>query len=101
MKMIMSIKIPPQKFNTHVRDGSIGALMGKILEATKPEAAYFIANDGCRGGHLIVDLKDTSQIPAYAEPWFLYFDAEVNFTPYMTAEDLANAGLEEIGKKWA
>jgi len=101
MKMLMTIKMPPQKFNNHVRDGSIGELMGRIMETLKPQAAYFTAQGGTRGGILIIDLKDTSQLPFYAEPWFLYFDAEVEFHPYMTPEDLANAGLDEIGEKWS
>ncbi len=41
---------------------------------------------------LIVDLDDTSQIPAVAEPWFLACNANVSFQPVMLAEDLERAG---------
>ncbi len=36
-----------------------------------------------------------------AEPWFLTFDAEVEFRIAMTPEELVRANLEALGKKWA
>jgi hypothetical protein len=50
MRMLMQIKMPLEPFNSAVRDGSAGKKMQKIMEAIKPEAAYFTAQDGCRGG---------------------------------------------------
>ena len=69
-------------------------------KAIKPEAANFTALNGCRGGVLVVDMKDSSDIPKLAEPWFLTFNATVEFQPTMTPEDLGRAGLEELGKTW-
>ena len=43
---------------------------------------------------------DPSKVPAFAEPWFLTFNADVQFRVVMTPEDLKKAGLDEIGKKW-
>ena len=100
MRMIMHVKFPVDVFNAAVRDGSVGAKMHKILGHQKPEAAYFTEYDGLRGGILIVDLADASQIPAFAEPWFLTFNAAVELHPCMTAEDLGKAGLEALGKTW-
>jgi hypothetical protein len=98
--MLMQIKIPVEPFNTAVRDGSAGKKMQKIMEAIKPEAAYFCEQDGCRGGVLVVDMKDASEIPRLAEPWFLTFNASVEFRVAMTPEDLGRAGLDELGKIW-
>ncbi|HLY20577.1 MAG TPA: hypothetical protein VKR61_25290 [Bryobacteraceae bacterium] len=75
--------------------------MQKILEAIKPEAAYFSEHNGRRGGTLVVNVNSPSDVPALAEPWFLTFNAEVQFRIAMTPEDLARAGLEALGKKWA
>lgn len=100
MRFVMEVSLPVEKFNAAVLDGSAGEKMGRILAELKPEAAYFTAVNGKRGGYLIVDLKNTSEIPKYAEPWFLYFDASVEFHPTMTPEDLQKAGLDKLGKKW-
>ena len=67
----------------------------------KPEAAYFTERDGRRGGIFVVDLQSASDIPKLAEPWFLSFNAEVEFRIAMTPEDLAHADLNALGKKWA
>ncbi len=101
MRVLMHIKLPLDPFNTAVRDGSAGPKMQKILEASKPEAAYFYDNEGCRGGTLVVNLNDPSEIPQLAEPWFLTFNASVEFRVAMTPEDLGRSNLEAIGKKWA
>ena len=38
MKMLMIIRIPHEPFNTLVRDGKVGEIMGKILDDQKPES---------------------------------------------------------------
>jgi hypothetical protein len=101
MRMLMHIKMPHEPFNAAVRDGSVGEKLKQILEETKPEATYFTEFDGRRGAILIVDVPDPSKIPALAEPWFLTFNADVEAHIVMTADDLARAGLDAIGKKWS
>ena len=50
---------------------------------------------------MIVDLKDPSEIPGFAEPWFLTFNADVEFHAVMSPDDLKRAGLDALGKKWS
>jgi hypothetical protein len=50
---------------------------------------------------LIVDVADPSRVPAIAEPFFLTFNASVEFHVVMGPDDLRRAGLEELGKKYA
>ncbi len=101
MRMLLEVKIPHEKFNAAVRDGSVGKKIKSILDEIKPEAAYFTEMDGSRGAILVVDLEGPSKVPALAEPWFLQFNADCKFRIVMTPDVLAKAGLEAIGKKWA
>lgn len=100
MRMIMHVKLPHQKFNDEVRSGTVGQKLQSVLKEIKPEAIYFTNYEGRRGAIAIVDVKDPSEIPRLAEPWFLTLNADVEFHIAMTPEDLGRAGLEEIGKKW-
>ena len=100
MRFVMRVTLPPEKFSQALRDGSAGQKIGRILEELKPEASYFCTQNGRRGGFLIINMNSPSEMPRFAEPWFLTFDAEVEFLPTMTPEDLSKAGLDDIGKKW-
>lgn len=78
--------------------GTLDSTVEKILADLKPEAAYFFADDnGQRSGSIVFDMKDSSQIPAIAEPWFLAFNASVSLRPVMSPKDLAKGGAA-IGK---
>lgn len=46
------------------------------------------------------NLKDAADIPTYAEPWFLTFNAEVEFHPAMSPQDLERSGIDRLSKKW-
>jgi hypothetical protein len=98
--MLMTVAFPVEPFNSLVREGRAGAVIGEILGELKPEAAYFTAVDGMRAGHLILNLTEASEMPRYAEPFFLHFNAKCEMTPVMVPADLQKAGLEELGKKW-
>ena len=100
MRMLMTVEVPHEPFNTAVREGTAGPTLQRILEDLQPEAVYFTEQDGTRGAVLIVNVDNASQIPSLAEPWFLNFNADCRFRIAMTPEDLAAAGLDELGKKW-
>ena len=101
MRMLMQAKIPHAKFNAAVKDGTVGQKIQRILEESKPEAVYFTEYDGRRGVILIVNVDSPSKVPVLAEPWFLVFDADVQFHIVMSPEELGRSGLEVIAKKWA
>lgn len=103
MRILMQISIPAEAGNAAARAGTLGITMQKILQAMKVEAAYFTAtSSGERGGFIVFDLTDPSQIPAVAEPFFLAFNAKVWFSPVMNAQDLMNAvpGIEKAVKEY-
>jgi hypothetical protein len=98
MRMLLRVSIPVEAGNAAAKDGTLGSIVEGILADLKPEAAYFFADDnGNRSGSIVFDMKDTSEIPAIAEPWFLAFNAKVSFRPVMNPEDLAKGG-PAIGK---
>ena len=75
--------------------------LGKIMEDLRPESVYFTEQDGKRGCVCVVEVTSPSDIPKYAEPFFLHFNAECRFRVAMSPEDLKKAGLEDLGKKWS
>jgi hypothetical protein len=101
MRMLMHVRIPHEPFNSAVKDGSIGQKLNGILEEIKPEAVYFTEFHGQRGAIAIVNVADPSKVPAFAEPWFLMLNADVEFHVAMSPDDLRRAGLDALGKKWA
>ena len=100
MKMLMTVEFPIEPFNSLVRSGNAGEIIGRILKSLKPEATYFTEQDGKRGGILVVDIKKPSDVPSFSEPFFLNFNASCKFRILMNPDDLQKAGLEELGKKW-
>ncbi len=101
MRMMVDVDFPIEPFNQMVKDGSVGAVVEKVLAEIKPEAIYFREREGKRGATMFVNMTDASQMPMIAEPFFLLFNAMVNFEPVMTPEDLAKADLGALGKKYS
>jgi hypothetical protein len=102
MRCLLKVSIPVETGNAAISDGSLSKTIDSILADLKPEAAYFAADNGKRTGFIFFDLKDASQIPAVAEPWFLAFDAHIEFHPAMNLEDLKKAtpGIEKAVKNY-
>ena len=94
MRFLLKVSIPVEAGNRAVREGTLGETVSKILSDLKPEAAYFTEEEGKRTGFLIVKLESAQQIPSVAEPWFLAFNAGVEFHPVMVPEDLQKAGSD-------
>ncbi len=90
MRFLIKISIPVEAGNAAAKKDSFKVIR-TILEQQKPEAAYFIADGGRRTGILIMDIKDTSDIPRIAEPWFLALNAGIEAMPAMVPDDLQKA----------
>jgi hypothetical protein len=101
MKMLLTVECPNEPFNSLVKAGKVGAIIERILESIKPEAAYFTEQDGKRSALFVVEVQNSSDIPAFAEPFFLNFNASCKFRIVMSPQDLQKAGLEALGKTWA
>jgi len=98
VRMLLRVSIPVETGNAAAKAGTLASTVEQILADLKPEAAYFFADDeGQRSGSIVFDMKDSSEIPAISEPWFLAFQAKVSLRPVMSPEDLAKAS-SSIGK---
>ena len=103
MRMLLRVSIPVETGNAAAKAGTLGSTIEGILADLRPEAAYFFADDnGDRSGSVVFDMKDASEIPGIAEPWFLAFNARVSLRPIMNPQDLEKAGpsIGEAAKRY-
>jgi hypothetical protein len=102
MRVMLSFTIQPEKGDALIKEGRIGETLESILEDLQPEVAYFTDVEGTRGGYLVVNIDDASQIPAMTEPLLLGVGATVQMHPVMTPEDLRGAeeSLQQMGQKY-
>lgn len=101
MKMLVNVTCPIEPFSSMVRDGTVGEILSRVIDAIKPESIYFTELEGNRGVVMVVDVKDASSIPSIAEPWFLNFEAICEFRIAMTPDDLMKANLPKLAEKWS
>ena len=94
MRFLVKINIPVETGNRAAKEGTLGKTIQRILGEQRPEAAYFVAEDGQRCGYLILNMDSASKIPAIAEPWFLAFNASIEMKPAMVIDDLQKAGAD-------
>ncbi len=103
MRVLLTFSINPEKGDQLIKEGRIGETMESILQDLQPEAAYFTDVEGTRGGFLVVNMEDASQMPALTEPLLLGLGATVHMQPVMTPEDLRGAAgeaLQQMGQKY-
>jgi hypothetical protein len=103
MRMLMKVTLPGLEGNAAVAAGTLGTTLSSILADLKPEAAYFIEENGSRTALLFVNIDNASQIPSIAEPFFLAFNAKVQLHPAMNVEDLKASmpAMENAVRKYA
>ena len=102
MRFMITCRIPVEKGNELVKNGTLGPTVQSIMEDLQPEAAYFVDVDGARGAHIVVDMEEEFQIPPSVEPLMLALGAEIQVHPVMVLEDLGKATpeFERVAQKY-
>jgi hypothetical protein len=96
MRVLLTVEMDTEKANKAITGHTLPQTMKSVLDRVKPEAAYFAAQDGMRTGYIVFDLKEPSDMPSIAEPFFQELGAKVAFVPVMNFDDV-QAGLQKYG----
>lgn len=102
MRFLVKVAIPTASGNALIRDPKFGQRLSGILGEIKPEATYFTVEDGQRTIYLVVDIAESSRIPAITEPLWLALEARVDVIPAMNEQEFAQAGpsIEQAARKY-
>lgn len=95
MRTLMKVTCEVSASNKAILDGTLPKIVEETIRQLNPESTYFVTLEGCRSMLMVFDLADPSRIPVIAEPFFLHFNAKVEFFPAMNAEDLRQ-GMESL-----
>ena len=96
MRVLLTVQMDTAKANKAITDRTLPTTMKSVFDRIKPEAVYFGSQEGMRTAYIVFDLKDASDIPSVAEPFFQDLGAKVTFVPVMNFDDV-QAGLEKSG----
>ena len=88
MRVMVKFSFSVDAGNAAIRTGKLERVFQQLIEDLKPEAAYFHAVDGDRGGFFIVNMQESSQIADIAERLFYGVNAKIELVPVMSPDDL-------------
>lgn len=101
MRQLVHIDIPLEPFNSLVKEGKAGPLLGRLLETTRPEHIFFTEQEGgTRGAVAICQVEGPADVVRICEPWFLALKASCRFRVAISPEDLQQVDLGALGKSW-
>jgi hypothetical protein len=92
---MVKFTIPTQEANPLIKDGSIGQTMESLIGNLQPEAAYFGPIDGKRGGFIVINMEEGSDVVTTLEPMWLELGATIETYPVATPDEL-RAGLQSL-----
>ena len=94
MRVLLKASIPVEAGNEAAKSGKLGSTIQSILEEQKPEAAYFLVEDGTRTALVFLNVESAVDLPKIAEPWFLGLNASIQVTPAFTPEEMPSVAAE-------
>lgn len=102
MRMMVTFSFDAEGGNEGVISGKVLEVFGKLMEDIKPEAMYAYPLRGHRGGHMIINMTDSSELATVAERFWFGLKAHVEITPVMNGDDLQKglSGIDAIVKRF-
>ncbi|MEU6081500.1 hypothetical protein [Streptomyces sp. NPDC047108] len=88
MRMLMKARMNTELANQAIKNGTLEKTLLSALEGLRPEAAYFVNEDGDRCALVVFDMQDSSQLPTVCEPFFLELGAKIDLAPVMNVDDV-------------
>lgn len=98
MRVMLKATLDTEKSSEAIRQGKLPELIKGTMDRIKPEAAYFMPDEGQRCCVFVFDMQDSSDLPPLAEPFFMELGAKVEVLPVMNLDDL-QAGLSALGRQ--
>lgn len=95
MRMMLKVQFPVEAGNAAIQSGDLPNALEGTMERLKPEATYFVAEDGMRTALIFFDMAEASDIPVIVEPFMMGMNAAVHLQPVMNADDLQK-GLSQL-----
>ncbi len=95
MRTMVKFTIPTQEANPLVKDGSIGQTIESLMGNLQPEAAYFGPIEGKRGGFIVINMEEGSDVVTKLEHLWLELGATIELYPVATPDEL-RAGLQSL-----
>lgn len=95
MRMILQATVDADKGTEILKSGELQKAIQAFSEKFKPEATYFLLNEGMRSSLYVFDLQSLAQMPEVTELFF-QLGCAVTLAPCMTPQDL-QAGLASSG----
>lgn len=88
MRVMLRAHLDTQISNEAIKDGTLPKIMQSMTEQLEPEAAYFGPGEGGRTCTFVFDMRDSSTMPAIAEPLFQRLGARIEVQPVMNTDDM-------------
>jgi hypothetical protein len=97
MRTLMIVSIGAEAGNKAISDGSLPKIIEAFLAKYNPESAHFTVNNGDRTMYAVFDMKEASDMPSIAEPFYTQLNAKIELTPVMNGEELKR-GLSALSQ---
>ncbi len=92
MRFMVKCKLPVERANEVIINGSLVDQLTKYVSNVKPENVYLTLSHGQRTMYFILDVPSEDKMPALLEPLWLDWKADVYIAPAMTLADFEKAG---------